>query len=1375
MFRRLRNFTVFSGVFGASLAALLSGCGGTPAEPTVTEQVGETTSELVASKGIVPYPKKQSNGVPVLTNGKPTVMWNGSLTDLLAADAMSMCFNSSWYAYRPQTLITSDTYLNYLASKMVEVIGGANVQAEKRWYTMRKTSTLNMNSSTLANQAVVFPPHDDSAYWLMPNTQVVSTADAQRRVAHIPMFTAENNLCMAQNLQEFLSTAPILLLTPADQREMLEVIRQRAQVAMLEYSRLAQMRPAAANSTNLLNLFAEQPVDRQAIYGGDFAAAVSLHASAARELAAVFMRSGAARLAIPSAGTAATAPDADWRLGSWRHRVLSLLYGGDPLSKQANGVLWQKFAGDTRAADALEATRLPYVAEDARVPEVKTLLSLARAADALTLAISPKETLVAGGSFYEKIDFGTLDVESSLETLYRGVEASLRHPECIQAVRSNPASRACVTARTSADVPTLANFTSSLLWQRHKVSLDHARSLVRMLGQAMPRNVATCNQNLPACWVKPGAKSALHFVGDPALIFPDEYWPWFNRTGTYERTAAALPGLTGMYYHLPASFSFVPYKASERATPFLDSSYQPGNFKSSSGIPDADQKFGQSNDDRQMGAVSALVYARDSILALKEQNERAPTPSNTEFLKLPAKAIEVVNGAIGTTSISIHPEVTTTSATLPGTCTTNSGTGTCTRVVVQRNPASAQGIWYWRATLTQPKGSTQSLVYTPDTEETMIKGTPISCFPYSRGVVPVAVTDPNVQQTRYLFTDSTISPRSFYLSKDGTCTKATDHLATVQLKGLESQGMLLPTRSYHIANGGTLGDIAEKAWAVQNDNWAQPAFDGFGLPLGYVPIVDTTLLGSPGVTYSMDHYLSLAEAAATDASNKTRIAVEALLDQEIDDQAASNAQLEANTLAADANVSLCGAEQCEVSSQEVDLYAALSVASQSSSDTSGTVSVVGSLFRTSATLLTPVATQLSSAILPNFGSTYGASTLKAAADEQWNSVRKAKNLLAEAATTGAVLMSQITEAQNAASAANTALTTANQMVTQRLGQVVAEAHVLSTATKAYESSVAAGQVRLDEAVEKKERECSSSAMNEAMMHGKSISCATGESTYSLNKYHCSDAQGTSYSFGPLDAQEQLCEDSRQAMHTAEAEQTALADNKPPTNGMPAAVAAYVDALGNAARAQAQVTEAQQRVITAVLNRADGVRALMTRADDANAQIQGSSTAALKAEQDTRHNTGELRLREQMTTSQLRTRFGTWQRFHSADVEVARNALESARKYALIARRALEARFVVDLSAMRAAEFTTPAPSTWADTIYDFDLDLLGSTGIVLNANPTGASDNNTTGPSTATKISEYVAKLRNVRNNFFVNRPTQAARNEVELFSLPGPGAMVET
>jgi hypothetical protein len=193
------------------------------------------------------------------------------------------------------------------------------------------------------------------------------------------------------------------------------------------------------------------------------------------------------------------------------------------------------------------------------------------------------------------------------------------------------------------------------------------------------------------------------------------------------------------------------------------------------------------------------------------------------------------------------------------------------------------------------------------------------------------------------------------------------------------------------------------------------------------------------------------------------------------------------------------------------------------------------------------------------------------------------------------------------------------------------------------------------------------------------------------------------------------------------------------NGLDAADANKVMAFQNAALALAQQGAA---VDSAVQNLAETTAAINKAiADAARAEAQASQDAALAS----------------LTTSNI----SVYRDYHSYDLYRAQALVDDARRYAVTARRAIEAKFLVDLSTMNNDEAFVAAPSSWADQIYDYDLSLPAAVGLsVGSATPSGIYPN---------KVLDYIGNLQRFVDGYAVNRPTASAHNDSDVLTVLGP------
>ncbi|MBI3202987.1 MAG: hypothetical protein HYZ29_15720, partial [Myxococcales bacterium] len=136
---------------------------------------------------------------------------------------------------------------------------------------------------------------------------------------------------------------------------------------------------------------------------------------------------------------------------------------------------------------------------------------------------------------------------------------------------------------------------------------------------------------------------------------------------------------------------------------------------------------------------------------------------------------------------------------------------------------------------------------------------------------------------------------------------------------------------------------------------------------------------------------------------------------------------------------------------------------------------------------------------------------------------------------------------------------------------------------------------------------------------------------------------------------------------------------------------------------------------------------------------------------------------------LKTSFGLHRRYRSYDAWRAKALLDNARRYAVAARRGIEAHYVADLSRISQDEAFVASPATWANEIYEYDLSLPAAVGLTVpgsGSQPDGIYSN---------KVADYVGNLNGFVDGFAVSRPSAIAHEDVEVVALKGlaPGQEV--
>jgi hypothetical protein len=102
-------------------------------------------------------------------------------------------------------------------------------------------------------------------------------------------------------------------------------------------------------------------------------------------------------------------------------------------------------------------------------------------------------------------------------------------------------------------------------------------------------------------------------------------------------------------------------------------------------------------------------------------------------------------------------------------------------------------------------------------------------------------------------------------------------------------------------------------------------------------------------------------------------------------------------------------------------------------------------------------------------------------------------------------------------------------------------------------------------------------------------------------------------------------------------------------------------------------------------------------------------------------------------------------------------------YALAARRAIEARYVVDLSTLTEAETFVASPATWADSIYTYDLSMPTAVGL-----DTSAGSSSSSGAVYANQLQDYVGNLQAFVAGYAVSRPAAVDNAELDIVTLTG-------
>jgi len=866
--------------------------------------------------------------------------WDGNTVDLQLADAWSSCSLVADSTFIDTSLF-KDGYLDAVLRKMQKIIpwwppacvdfppdtpSWFDMGDLERWYYFRSSAACNRDPSTGLERAAEMPqnkidlaielPFPKSWLWAAP----LQYAERDLRLPAV-------NHCIAMRLRQAAPGAmggEALLLSSADQRQLLAEQKNRSQLAAVGYAQLLTVFAAPeANALPvwlsedqripLLQWWSRDPSNKAALQRmqEDFAAAIQLHIVTSRELAELLARSASARQ--PRGGSAQNRGEEEWGPGSFRARTMASFYGGDPLAEEQDGVpptpwshpFGKQSPGWTDTGLGIlqwpwpDAEESPFVTAALGGPKPSFFLGLARTADALLLALShTPET--ACGSVVEA---------TTARRMMRAVEADLRTRTCFECLATGPGPEPGTEICTDCTVfgvddvadAELDNPESLVVWQRHRLSLDDAEKAVSLLGDFVN---PVCVGGPPE--VRPGAQLV---AGELSVENPDGPWLRISKDAVFRDpkwVERVTPYTALAPWRMPPWYSVLPAQGA---------SYQ--------GFPPLGDGTGVSWPEeakRVMGSISALAAIRDSIVSIDLRLADTPHPNLGNRLGLSERVAALIAAAIGERSVSVRPTVVASGD-----------------AISVKN--AANGAPQWEVTIIAPLDDrfwdsapdnydigvvkndrwAQRLASDPDAVLFGRKQSDLqsdaSWFSFA-GSEPWPTTNPVSRRwTAYVSLPSSLTTGvswwTFVVRKNNL-VKAPPEF------GLVAGSMQLwPTEAMHgqyLAGGGQLGGFSRRSVAKRSDEPSMAAYDGFGLPTTWIPPTDPALFGSDGQS-AVSHYLGRARFAATEATDAVSGAMESLLEQQQDEAASTAARAMASKVAELETRALCGDgnPSCDVS------------------------------------------------------------------------------------------------------------------------------------------------------------------------------------------------------------------------------------------------------------------------------------------------------------------------------------------------------------------------------------------------------------------------------------------------------------------------------
>jgi hypothetical protein len=1271
------------------------------------EVPGRASSALLTPE-LTPVPCK--NGANI---------WAGKTTsELLFADAVVECSNKVPPDMANPTGTFWDLGLNGKGDEYIRVVlndiqhtlttylgpGTMVGDAGAQWYQMRSNTAALCDPVTLAPSSTPLMTPSDLVMIKGgdPNT---GCCDYQTLAMDNDIRTASVNLCVAQKLRRLMpgSAGGESLLFPAfEQREFLETIRERSQIAMLQYALLGEIFAAniqtpgksPGQTAGVIHQWAQQNPTIVANMGGDFAAAVQLNHTVTQEVAQLLARSRQSdkSASLPSASL----PDQYWGTASWQQRAMAMAFGGDPLIVGSNGawpqVLSPVVPGTYTNTDWPVYSQAPYVKASADSPQVHELWQFAKQFGGVDLALQTTTSNLGSTTTT------SVDINATATNIYNNVEINVRVAQCYPT--PSPGAACPTTATATATLP-------YLLETKYGITMEHAKELASLLADEafLPQ---TGGVGIAIREPEPFSTGLDIADDDPS---------------GQDVTIKTSGSVSSPSVHLSSKIQFQRRTLNETAP--IYAAIAPLRFPTTTEVStDADSgslalsglcgmEVGLCNSTfandanegkRILGALAANNATREMLLDALNYGAGA-TGWAAPYFAHASQIIETINGVAGTDGFSLDPNV---SVTFPGTPPAN------TTPVLQQVPPNM-----WHVTITHDAQDTfwsMSPAYTvyalrganlanlaahPEVQwygdsldaevalaynagqYAIITQTDAATFGETRAISSQLQLSPTVglhntpiQSAHYTFIVVAATP--------GATIKSTTPGTFLPYKLLAANTLIqnsTPHYGVSMAYGGSLGQWMAHQSQPNPENPSEPAYDGFDLPMHWVPPFSAQVLGGNPGDSIVQSYLSLSQQAADNATKAVQTALDDLQMESLGQATAAASALAVQQTQDE----LCGMNggssntSCDVGFQTVTPstswgYPNIGPPMGMSTDIKVQVdqfvyTLVSSLYGTKVAVANAVLAHISESSAPSFPE-YAGGSLQQAFITQWGALR------------------------------------------DPIGKIIALQNQANTV--------------------KAQIDAASEALQDA---DDAVKFAAGPGLALAMASCVSIGFPPSANMGPMVAQ------MNRIMDLMNQEDKAAND--------------LIIAQANAFGALASAGQDFANSAAAMAQSGAAIQALILRARDAKA------TNALEV---------------QLSVAGQQTSFGLFREYRSADVWRAKALVENARVYALAARRAIEARYVVDLSRLTQPEAFVVSPASWADSIYTYDLSMPSAVGLAVPDSATQTQSQGSNGNSIYTnEIADYVGNLQGFVSGYAVSRPAAVAQSELDVISLAGlaPGSAV--
>jgi hypothetical protein len=1144
----------------------------------------------------------------------------------------------------------------------------------------------------------------------------------------------EMSLCVAEHLAQQLDTAQVAFASGDDLSRVQEIVRERSLTAVYEYSMLAKTFATTAafpTTTNdwtwwlpALLLWRNQLSSTSFTrFGDDFAEAIKLLADSTEASIEYKLRD-------PAGQTSFGTPQ-------WSGTAFNGLSG--PRADVIERILYEGYD------DSTATIKRRAVQTDMSAPQVTTLLGLARNANALKLHVNGSPQFVSA---------------SNASALLLAVENFVRNNDCLNA--ATPAG-SCVLATSSTPL------TGYVIWTRYGISLSHAQTLVDGLTEALfgpptPASRATGQWSYPALFTAatgvsqpaaPAEQLGVHVLGQHTFTGAvTSTFPTGDITIDPAFKTAAPRAIDIQSTRPPISLPVRDVNPNARASAMIGRfRFNPLNSTDVVGYP---------TDRRQVGSNTALALARESLLQLSLLSSGAK-----QMYTEAAPAVTLIEKMIGPRQVILRQRLKTTAVTsVCPTCvqvspdtTVASGitTSFITADVIAKSTDTYKNIAFAQAV---PLAGTLTMNSNTKTLYGQTQANAIANLTYT------AMTPTAFGTTGYVLMPGTGSWLSSWtrglsvILKNTAATPEYDHVYT----GIPNNPVYGPTAAGAgtvVTFGGRFETELNRAWQMDQGRWDTPAYDGFGLPKTWNPAPDASLVGdAPGVSIE-HHFLERATTAAEESAAALQQSFDVLQQQALDDATLLSSDAKAKSITALQYKSLCGTKLPSCGRQYVTMAATVPPCTPTNTTcenfrTDMSKIVAGGV--PNLAIATPVSTEITAGNpAPTFDAYFGGS-LQGQFVTQWNAWQALQSAMKTGVANVNSATAAVTTAISEVTAAEAEYTQVKADIDLAYMQLAANKTMYTSQLMIYEAQLAAAKKTMVDI------ECSTLAFYRADAAGEGYS---GDDNLSYDANKVNHVDNKSFSEGPRFAQLQACDKATAAYNTAvtvtaaqkmsiDAQLKLLEPQLPAQAGNPlskrkaAADARRETAYWRQAAAQAAVESTAASALGTVQAAMGQLLLTITNIDEAYTQ---SDIAVAKTA-----------IEQQQTSYDIRTRFGVRARYHNYDLWRARALTENARRLALAARRAIESRYVVDLSTLNAPEPFVDSPSLWADQIYSSDLKPFS---IGLTSGPANGSGIYTSA------VKDYVSNLKLFLDGFTVQRPSAAVLSDAEVIQIPAPGQQV--